>query len=468
MAGPLSGLGDAGYLWAGTVPAEAVIVLSSQPEWGCCFVDATMSSSRQRRPDPSSIVDRARSNGYQSRRHEENDRQRGLRKFDDKTLKTQDRVLHIYTTWSWGNSDHRGSFDDFELQALRPGAPVPEIHSLKDFWRFYKDQARGRLSSRPTVRTLRSCAKSFKAGFLRRTGNTLSEADTAEINSWMLNVLSQEEHSGVRDLEMPKYNYQHEDLDRNISTLWTSAELGYIHERNRLQFHFLLLLFCNSAGRCGAVFNKGLPYKDIRLVLKRTEGKPHFLYRPDQRHVKNNKDPTNKKFGITGYEHAVLRYDVVFLLINFAIADGALDRHAFMRIIDGEGEGPIEWLPEAQDRFICQALDSSGNCHPSKWMTGSTFDSIFARVLMKDYNYSKASVHAIQRQVAKGLDERYTETERSQHVLHTDPRIMGQSYVAFVSSCDTLLSCMTPNPRRHEHLRPIAWIAVHILPGQEK
>lgn len=113
------------------------------------------------------------------------------------------------------------------------------------------------------------------------------------------------------------------------------------------------------------------------------------------------------RFGITGYEHAVLRYDVVFLLINFAIADGALDRHAFMHIIDGEGEGPIEWLPEAQDRFICQAIDSSGNCHPSKWMTGSTFDSIFARVLMKDYNYSKASVHAIRRQVAKGLDGTY-------------------------------------------------------------
>ncbi|KAH7039776.1 uncharacterized protein B0I36DRAFT_370775 [Microdochium trichocladiopsis] len=229
-----------------------------------------MSSSRQRRPDPSSIVDRARSNGYQSRRHEENDRQRGLRKFDDKTLKTQDRVLHIYTT-----------FDDFELQALRPGAPVPEIHSLKDFWRFYKDQARGRLSSRPTVRTLRSCAKSFKAGFLRRTGNTLSEADTAEINSWMLNVLSQEEHSGVRDLEMPKYNYQHEDLDRNISTLWTSAELASDLLRTRSDIH---------------IFTS----QDIRLVLKRTEGKPHFLYRPDQRHVKNNKDPTNKKYVITG------------------------------------------------------------------------------------------------------------------------------------------------------------------------
>lgn len=39
--------------------------------------------------------------------------------------------------------------------------------------------------------------------------------------------------------------------------------------------------------------------QDIHLVLKRIEGKPHFLYRLDQRHVKNNKDPTNKKYVIT-------------------------------------------------------------------------------------------------------------------------------------------------------------------------
>jgi Protein of unknown function (DUF3435) len=34
------------------------------------------------------------------------------------------------------------------------------------------------------------------------------------------------------------------------------------------------------------------------------------------------------------------------------------------------------------------------------------------------------------------LAERYTETERSQHINHNDPRIYGQSYVANTSSCD--------------------------------
>ena len=35
-----------------------------------------------------------------------------------------------------------------------------------------------------------------------------------------------------------------------------------------------------------------------------------------------------------------------------------------------------------------------------------------------------------------GYLERYTETERSQHITQNDPRVYGQSYVANTSSCD--------------------------------
>ncbi|KAI6777538.1 uncharacterized protein J7T54_004897, partial [Emericellopsis cladophorae] len=36
--------------------------------------------------------------------------------------------------------------------------------------------------------------------------------------------------------------------------------------------------------------------KDITLVLNRTDdGKREFIFKLDQRHVKNNKDPENKK-----------------------------------------------------------------------------------------------------------------------------------------------------------------------------
>lgn len=42
--------------------------------------------------------------------------------------------------------------------------------------------------------------------------------------------------------------------------------------------------------------------------------------------------------------------------------------------------------------------------------------------------------------------ERYTETERSQHILHKDPRIFGTSYVAFVSSCDGFAAFMREKP----------------------
>lgn len=43
-------------------------------------------------------------------------------------------------------------------------------------------------------------------------------------------------------------------------------------------------------------------------------------------------------------------------------------------------------------------------------------------------------------------EARYTETERSQHILHSDTTIFGQSYVAFVSSCDGFAAFMREKP----------------------
>jgi hypothetical protein len=72
---------------------------------------------------------------------------------------------------------------------LSQGVPLPKLEELKDFWRFFALQSSGRLTlpdgsktNRPTVVTLRGKAKVWKSGFLRRTGQQLSEEETAEIN----------------------------------------------------------------------------------------------------------------------------------------------------------------------------------------------------------------------------------------------------------------------------------------------
>ena len=65
----------------------------------------------------------------------------------------------------------------------------------------------------------------------------------------------------MRDITRPKYNYKPVDLDRNLTALWTRRDLGITHERTRFQFHFLLLLFCSTGARRGAIFKKGVNYK---------------------------------------------------------------------------------------------------------------------------------------------------------------------------------------------------------------
>ncbi|KFA52984.1 hypothetical protein S40293_11363, partial [Stachybotrys chartarum IBT 40293] len=78
-----------------------------------------------------------------------------------------------------------GSFEESKALAFQEGAQFPEIHGLKDFWRFYKYQSNGKLGARPVAKTLLSRAKQFKAGFTQLTKAELSGEDTHEINSFV-------------------------------------------------------------------------------------------------------------------------------------------------------------------------------------------------------------------------------------------------------------------------------------------
>jgi hypothetical protein len=91
----------------------------------------------------------------------------------------------IRKRWCWENANRRDDFEVCEARVLGAGAPVPPVHELKDFWRFYCQQARGMLSKGkdPTILTLLSQAKAFKAGLARRTEGIIGDEDTTEINN---------------------------------------------------------------------------------------------------------------------------------------------------------------------------------------------------------------------------------------------------------------------------------------------
>lgn len=118
----------------------------------------------------------------------------------------------------------------------------------------------------------------------------------------------------------PKYNFAPREL-----TLWTKDDLIFIPERYRIQFTFIIRVYCWTGARLSAFFTDGLRYRDVELVLQRTPiGRWRLIYRIDQRWVKNNRDPENVVFGTAGREHDKFIYDDAAFLLNIAMVDGAL------------------------------------------------------------------------------------------------------------------------------------------------
>ncbi len=109
---------------------------------------------------------------------------------------------------------------------------------------------------------------------------------------------------------------------------------------------------------------------------------------------------------MTGKEHPLLRYNAVFLLIQFAIADGALDADHFIKIMEGNGDGPIEWTDASQALPVCRAVDRRGSVTSSA-MTGGEFVSVFKKLFMGEYLYARGSINIIRRAVGKELDGTY-------------------------------------------------------------
>lgn len=94
-------------------------------------------------------------------------------------------------------------------------------------------------------------------------------------------------------------------------------------------------------------------------------------------------------------------------MLLLAIADNALDRDDFVQILKGNGDGPIEWNAAALETPICRSVNRQGTVDDTKPMSEFVFLGIFKKLFMAEYDYSRASMHMIRREIGKQLDGKY-------------------------------------------------------------
>jgi hypothetical protein len=238
----------------------------------------------------------------------------------------------------------------------------------------------------------------------------------------------------------PKHNFAARDLTRILRALWTQDDPIFIPERYRVQFTYIIHVYCWTGARIGAFFTDGLRWRDISLVLQRAaQGGWKLIYNIKQRWVKNNRDPENVVFGTAGKEHDKFIYNDAAFLLSMAIADGALfgyetlDDVQRQEIPAGENELILRFKKSALKKPILRQCTKAHGLTEEP-MSRSAFTDILRCTLGNAGYFCSTSIHAIRRQLGKKVDERYTPVQRSQHLTQGDPRVFGQKYVAQTSS----------------------------------
>jgi hypothetical protein len=64
----------------------------------------------------------------------------------------------------------------------------------------------------------------------------------------------------VVNIKKPKYNFTATTLTKVLVTLWTKDDLIFIPERYRLQYTFILRVYCWTGARLSAFFTGGFRY----------------------------------------------------------------------------------------------------------------------------------------------------------------------------------------------------------------
>ncbi|KAL2037204.1 hypothetical protein N7G274_010067 [Stereocaulon virgatum] len=379
---------------------------------------------------------KAAAKGYRHGVHRAEDCQMKKKPCGDKNRYDQDCALKYYDKWIASLEHGRLNAGDLstdspsavnvpgamEPRRLEEGSSPLDIATIKDFLQFKASISDGRIDEeleRSTADSLNTFAEWFFAGFARVTGNPIPEEDRQEVYD-----------GSVVNKKKAKYLFGEKEFTRFTTTFWTVDDKVFTHPRNKVQIPFILSVFFWTAARIGAFFpgkkngsKKGLQYRDIELVLLRIpSGGWKAIYRIDQRWVKNNRDPENVVFGASTSQHGTLLHGDTQFLLALAIGD-----HAIWGVNTLDDLWQLQ-IPDGDDKLHLRCNDSVMNLPILRHATvregvtdepllKSNFDRILKSVLEHSGFVGSATVHAIRRFVGKKINARYTEVERSQHVL---------------------------------------------------
>ena len=138
--------------------------------------------------------------------------------------------------------------------------------------------------------------------------------------------------------------------------------------------------------------------------------------------MKNNYDPKNIVFGVTDKEHEKFVYNDAAFLLAMVVADGALFGYKTLNdvcrqeIPAGENELILRYKEFALKQPILRKC-TKANGVTKEPMPKSAFTNIFGSTLRNLGYFCAISIHVIRRQLGKKIDERYTEVQRSQHLI---------------------------------------------------
>ncbi|KAI9768035.1 MAG: hypothetical protein M1839_004298 [Geoglossum umbratile] len=443
------------------------------------------------------LLREATARGYQAGAHKEKDIIKEVPKYVKKTIRDQDWALSRYAKWiECIEIEKEGEEKASKVERVdtvqgaraefcfQKDSPCPDLVTTKDFLRFHIALSQGRIRDKTTVSSVNTFAEWFFAGFTRVTGTVISEEYRSSIYNWVRTVLTEERL--VVNAKKPKHLFDRDDLIRFHTTFWTMDDEKFIHPRNKLQIPFIIDVFCWTGARIGAFFptldnkNKGgLRYKDVDVVLLRTDDGWKVIYKIDQRWVKNNRDPENITYGASTSQHAKLIFDDTQYLLALAFADKAFcgiespEKLWQLQIPEGEKALILQWEDAVKNLPILRnaTLQKGVSEEP---LPRATFERIVRSVMRMSGYFGYATVHAIRRYIGKKLNERYTETERSQHLTQNDPRIFGQSYVANTTSCDGRRAFLD-EAAQHDHIEYFQGFSKfhekglpHVLPAEKK
>ncbi|MCJ1325512.1 hypothetical protein MMC10_002175 [Thelotrema lepadinum] len=277
------------------------------------------------------LVALARARGWTPGAHRVEDSKKASQSYAPKTLRDHRLAIQKYQTFNSQRDSYLECTGHDPETSLQFGAPAPDLATVMDFLRFHAASGRGVITSRITVESANTFMEWFLAGFEARTGNVFSPEFRHKI--YELSRTSLVEQGDLIPIKKEKFNFTKREFTLLMRAFWTMDDDDVLmHPRNKVQIPFLIWLYCWTGARIGAFFpkekegKKGLRYRDLRLVMHRSEdGTPKLLYKIDQRYVKNNKNPEHKKFGACTYQHDIPLFDDSGFLIAICLADGALD-----------------------------------------------------------------------------------------------------------------------------------------------